>query len=114
MKFSEVNLDDEFIESESKSSCSFCLKNLYGDNDNYREFFEDYKLEQLQSKLVRVAYVKNIIVKDLSDHFEQPTDYLFHCTRYVYVINEDSEVEHLATYILVLDENMNIVDDYLF
>lgn len=114
MKFLEVNLDESLIETKSKKGCTDYIVNLFEeDEENFLEFFGQCKVIQLNSKLVRVSYVKNIIVEDLSDHFEQPTECLFHCMRYIYVTDEDGDVEHLATYILVIDENMNSIDDYL-
>lgn len=115
MKFPEVELNDLLIEKKSYDSCLFYITSLKDeDPESFTEYFGDIELSSLQSALVRVSYIKNIKVEDLSDHFDQPTDFLFNCMRYIYTHDQNGEKEHIATYVLVIDENMDAADDYLF
>lgn len=114
MNFPEVELSDSLIDKASSDGCVNYISTLNNDDpESFSEYFGDIEPSSLHSSLVRVSYVKNIVVDDLSDHFEQPTEFLFNCTRYIFAYDEDGDKEHIATYVLVIDQSMTAVDDYL-
>lgn len=114
MIFPEVELKDSLIDKTSNDYCERYIANLKDDDhESFLEYFSELEYSSLQSALVRVSYVKNIVIDGLSDHFETPTDFLFNCMRYIFICNDDGLKEHVATYVLVMDQNMMPVDDYL-
>lgn len=114
MNFPEVELSDSLIDKASSDSCASYLATLNDEEpESFSEYFGHLEPSSLNSSLVRVSYVKNIVVDDLSDHFEQPTEFLFHCMRFIFAFDEAGDKNHLATYVLVIDQNMNAMDDYL-
>jgi hypothetical protein len=82
--FPEINIDDDLVDAISAKCCDQYILSLSEDEECYEAWFPNCSVDFLQSKVVRVSYIKNFLVEGLSDHFEQPTDYLFHIIRYIY------------------------------
>jgi hypothetical protein len=112
--FYDKTLDDEMLFNKARESFFASAKDLFeNDREDYDEYFAPYGLEQLHCDLLDIAYVKMILIDDLSDHFESPTQFMIHCNLSAYIVNKNGEKEKRASYLYIWDENMNVVDDFL-
>ncbi|WP_169337080.1 hypothetical protein [Algicola sagamiensis] len=73
--------------------------------------FGKYEITEIKAELTRISYVKNFH----HEHFisDNSTYFHFYILLYLYAVDEDGDDEYLANYTQMMNEDMEIVDDFL-
>ena len=75
------------------------------------EFFRQLSADELSTELIKIGYVKYNQQQELLA-FDGSTPFHIEVHIQAYIENEEKEV--LSSYVLIFNENMEVVDDFLF
>lgn len=95
-------------ESFKQSAYNLSIDNL----DDYQDFFGHYDHSDLKTELARISYSKNFEIEDLF-YFDSRSSFHFYVLLYVYAYDEDLDKDSLCSYVLMLDDDLNILDDFI-
>ena len=112
IRFNEIIIDDNKLSKIASDSFLKCANNILADDaKNFRECFEGYPLSDLKTVVFKIHYTKYLDNKFIG--FDGSTMFHFEIHMHVFAYDEDEEAEQLAVYRLILNENLEIVDDFL-
>ena len=113
ISFPSREIDENELYKQAHNSFLKYARNLLAEGQPYFEdFFDKYKLENLNTVLTKVQYTKYIHDQDLI-YFDQSTSFHYEVNLHVYAIDQDGDEETLAGYLLVLNSEFEPVDDFL-
>lgn len=113
ISFPSREIDEDELYKLAHDSFLGYAKNVLAEGQlEFEEFFDKYKLEDLNTVLTKVQYTKYIHEQDLI-YFDQSTSFHFEVKLHVYAIDEDGDEETLAGYLLVLNSELESVDAFL-
>lgn len=113
IEFKRVVVDDEELFLKTRDSFYKSAHNLLVESKHeYANFFKGYALSQLIVEQSRISYAKNFEIADLF-YFDGSSEFHFYSQVYVSVKDKEQDKEFLCTYTLMLNENLEIVDDFL-
>ncbi|MDB2385714.1 hypothetical protein N9W21_00020 [Shewanella sp.] len=113
IKFLPIDIDEIALYKQATDSFMSSARNLMEDDvAEFVGFFNNFKLDELKTSLTKIQYTKNNTEQDLI-YFDESTEFHFEVKLHIYALDEDNDKETLAGYILVLNSNMDVVDDFL-
>lgn len=111
--FNEKSVDDQAMLDRANEAFYEAASNIYSDDiEGYKKTFRDYDIKDLNTALARISYSKNFEVEDLF-YFDQSSNFHLYVTLYIYVYNEDDDKESVCAYTLMLDEQFEVLDDFI-
>jgi hypothetical protein len=111
--FPAIEVDESDLYKIAKASFTNYVKNLLNeDRVEFEGIFGKYQLEDLKTVLTKVQYTKYMHEQDLI-YFDQSTKFHFEVKLHVFSLDEDGDKITLAGYLLVLNSNFELVDDFL-
>lgn len=110
--FKKVILDETAL-AQKASDCFFeCAKNLYGNgSEDFSSVFEGYSLIDLNTQLFKLHYTKYFDNEFLG--FDGSTEFHYEIHLHIYALDNDGDTEQLAVYRLIMNENFEVVDDFI-
>ncbi len=113
IQFKQVVIDECHILKVTKDSFFKAVVHLLAeDKDEYPKFFKSYTISELIVEQSKISYTKNFEIEDLF-YFDGSSDFHFYSQVYVSALDNDKDKEFLCKYTLMLNERLEIVDDFL-
>lgn len=111
--FNEKSVDEQELYHRASEAFYKAASNMHSDDiDGYKETFSEYDVPDLKTALARVSYSKNFEIEDLF-YFDQSSNFHLYVMLYVYAYDEDSDKVSLCAYTLILDEQLEVLDDFI-
>ena len=112
VEFSRKLIDDKKLIEEASNSFYECAKNIQLENkSDFKDFFEGYSIESLKTQVFKIQYTKYYDSEFLS--FDCSSEFHFEVHIHVYAMDEDDDPVQLANYRIILNESIEIIDDFL-
>lgn len=111
--FPSIEIDDGKLYKQAHESFLEAANYLFTEEkESYFSYFNEYQLSELKTTLTKVQYSKYNDEQDLLA-FDKSTELHFEIKIHIYIVDSDGDKKTLAAYILILNSNMEVVDDFL-
>lgn len=113
IEFPEICIDESALFERTKKAFFVCVDSLLeNDPDEFRNFFGNTNLSELEVELYRLSLSKNFEVEDVF-YFDQTTPFHIYSQDCVFTSDGDGDRKNLAIYTLMLNLELEAVDDFL-
>jgi len=111
--FKEKSIDEGELYLKASDAFYKAASNLHSDDiQQYQALFGGYSVSDLKTALARISYSKNFEIDDLF-YFDQGTSFHLYVLLYIYAYDEDLDKVSVCAYTLMLDEKLEVLDDFM-